>query len=93
VNNSVTDRAMLSVLDRSVDDLSLPHDTATRDLFELLDDNEDASHFTQEETVKCEEPVGSDVIIGADKYDPLDRVRIVLGKDVSLYIRLIPSTF
>ena len=56
-----------------------PHDTTTLDGFASL--NEDASHFTQDETLKDDEPVGKDDNIDVDKYDPLEKTRAVLGND------------
>jgi hypothetical protein len=56
-----------------------PHDITTPDGFESV--NDDASHFTHDETVKAEEPVGSDDNINVDKYDPLEKTSAVLGKD------------
>ena len=62
----------------ALDDVD-PHDTTTLDGFASL--NEDASHFTQDETVKDDEPVGKDDNIDVDKDDPLERTRAVLGND------------
>ena len=56
-----------------------PHDTTTLDGFASL--NEDASHFTQDETLNGDEPVGSVDNIDVDKYDPLEKTRAVLGND------------
>jgi hypothetical protein len=77
---SFTDSPTLSVFTKSEDVLASPHETITPEGFESL--NDDASHLTQEETVKGEEPVGRDDVIGVDKYDPLVRTSAVLGKDV-----------
>jgi len=41
--------------------------------------NEDASHFTQEETVNEDEPVGRLDKTGVDTYEPLERVRAAFG--------------
>jgi len=65
-----------------------PHETITPEGYESL--NDDASHLTQEETVKGEEPVGRDDVIGVDKYDPREIVRIEVGKEVSLTNCLMP---
>ena len=56
-----------------------PQDTTTLDGFASL--NEDASHFTQDETLNGDEPVGKDDNIDVDKYDPLEKTRAVLGND------------
>ena len=56
-----------------------PHDTTTLDGFASL--NEDASHFTQDETLNGKEPVGSVDNIDVDKYDPLEKTRAVLGNE------------
>ena len=62
----------------ALDDVD-PHDTTTLDGFASL--NEDASHFTQDETLNGDEPVGKDDNIDVDKYDPLEKTRAVLGND------------
>jgi hypothetical protein len=46
--------------------------------------NEDASHFTQEETVKGEEPVGRLEKAGVDTYEPLEKTKAELGYDEPL---------
>jgi len=49
----------------------------TLDGFDSLKD--EASHLTQDETVKGDEPVGRAAKIGVARYDPLERVRAALG--------------
>jgi len=56
-----------------------PQDTITLDGFASVSD--DASHFTHEETLNGDEPVGNEDNIEVDKYDPLERTRPLLGKD------------
>jgi hypothetical protein len=56
-----------------------PQETTTLDGFASL--NEDASHFTQDDTLNGEEPVGSVDSIDVDKYDPLEKTRAVLGNE------------
>jgi len=60
-----------------VDAPASPHDTTTSD--GLASVNEDASHFTQEETVKGEEPVGRLDKTGVDTYEPLATTRASFG--------------
>lgn len=64
-----------------------PHDTITPE--GELSLKEDASHFTQEETVKGEEPTGREDKLGVDTYDPLEKTNDELGKDDPLdeYVR------
>jgi hypothetical protein len=64
-----------------------PHDTITPE--GELSLKEDASHFTQEETVKGEEPTGREDNVGVDTYDPLEKTNDELGKDDPLdeYVR------
>jgi hypothetical protein len=64
------------------DSPTAPHATTTSDGFASV--NEDASHFTQEETVKAEEPVGRVDNKEFDTYDPLATTRAALGKEVEL---------
>ena len=45
-------------------------------------ENEEALHFTHDETVNDDEPVGSSGVKDADKNDPLERTRAVLGNSV-----------
>ena len=56
-----------------------PHDTITLDGFASVSD--DASHFTHEETLNEDEPIGKEDNIEVDKYDPLEKTRPLLGKD------------
>ena len=56
-----------------------PHDTITLDGFASVSD--DASHFTHEETLNGDEPIGNEDNSKVDKYDPLERTRPLLGKD------------
>jgi hypothetical protein len=55
-----------------------PHDTITLDGFASV--SEDASHFTQDETLNGDEPIGNEDNIEVDKYDPLEKTRPLLGK-------------
>jgi hypothetical protein len=57
-----------------------PQDTTTLDGFASL--KEDASHFTQDETVKAEEPVGRLDKTGVDKYVPFEIIKAAFGKEV-----------
>ena len=59
-----------------------PHATTTLDGFKSL--TEDASHFTQEDIVKGDEPVGNVDNKEVDKYDPLDTVIADEGYDDEL---------
>jgi len=54
-----------------------PHDTIT--LEGLASVNDDASHFTQEETLKAEDPVGRLDKRGVEIYEPLATIRAALG--------------
>jgi len=56
-----------------------PHDTITPDGFASV--NDDASHFTHEETLNGDEPTGNEDNIEVDMYDPLEKTRPRLGKD------------
>ena len=64
-----------------------PHDTITPE--GELSLKEDASHYTQEETVKGEDPSGREDNVGVDTYDPLEKTNDELGKDDPLieYVR------
>jgi len=59
-----------------------PHAITTLDGFTSL--NEDASHFTQEDIVKGDEPVGNEDNNEVDKYDPLDKIIADEGYDDEL---------
>jgi hypothetical protein len=78
-----------------VDSLLSPQAIATLD--GLVSVNKDASHFTQEETVKGDEPIGSEEDnddIDLDRYDSRERVRIFVGNDVALeYCKIPPVLF
>ncbi len=87
---SLTDSVTLSVLDKSEAALASPHDTATNDLFNVLEDeelldpfnpvsNDGIVHFTHDDTVKGDDPEGSDEVMGADRYDPREITRAILG--------------
>ena len=74
------------MLDKSEAALASPHDTATSDLFNVLEDDPfnpvsivGIVHFTHDDTVKGDEPEGSDDVMGADRYDPREIARAVLG--------------
>ena len=69
-----------------------PHDTITPE--GELSLKEDASHFTQEETVKGEEPTGREDNVGVDTYDPLEKTNDEPGKDDPLdeYVRPLELT-
>ena len=60
-----------------VDDPADPQDSTTPD--GLVSVNEDASHFTQEETLKAEDPVGRLDKRGVEIYEPLATIRAALG--------------
>jgi hypothetical protein len=60
-----------------VDTSLVPQYTMTLDGF--VSDNNDALHFTQEETVNGDEPVGRLRKRGVDMYDPREKVRDTLG--------------
>ena len=68
----------LALVDTSLE----PQDTSTPEGDESL--SEDASHFTQEETVKGEEPVGRLDKAGVDTYEPLEKTKAELGYDEPL---------
>ena len=75
----VTDKVAavrLALVDTSPDS---PHDTITPDGFASV--NDDASHFTHEETLNGDEPTGNEDNIEVDMYDPLEKTRPRLGKD------------
>jgi hypothetical protein len=59
-----------------------PQDSTTPD--GLASVNDDASHFTQEETLKAEEPVGRLDKRGEETYEPLATTRAALGYEVEL---------
>ena len=59
-----------------------PQDSTTSDGFASV--NEDASHFTQEDTLKAEEPVGRLDKRGEETYEPLATIKAALGYDVEL---------
>jgi len=66
-----------------LNDTSLaPQDITTFEGFTSVID--DASHFTQEETVKGEEPVGRLDKSGLVTYDPLETIKAVFGNEVEL---------
>jgi len=65
-----------------VDTPLAPQDTTTSDGFASV--NEDASHFTQEETVNAEEPVGRLDKRGVETYEPLATTRAAFGKELAL---------
>ena len=65
-----------------VDDPADPQDSTTPDGFASV--NEDASHFTQEETLKAEDPLGRLDNKGEETYEPLAIIRAALGYDVEL---------
>jgi hypothetical protein len=56
-----------------------PHANTTSDGFTSV--NEDASHFTQEDTLKADEPVGRLDRRGVEMYDPLATTRAAFGND------------
>jgi hypothetical protein len=64
------------------DSPTVPHATTTADGIASV--NEDASHFTHDETVKAEEPVGRLDKRGVDTYEPLATTRAAFGKDEAL---------
>ena len=68
-----------------------PQATTTPAKFESV--NEDASHFTQQETKNGDDPVGSDDNKGEDRYDPLEITIAVLGKEVELVEYEMPFEF
>ena len=55
-----------------------PQDITTLDGFASV--NDDASHFTHDETLNGEEPVGNDDKSKVDKYDPPEKTRAREGK-------------
>jgi len=65
-----------------VDAPPAPQDTTTSYGFASV--NEDASHFTQDETVNAEEPVGKLDKRGLETYEPLATTRAAFGKEVEL---------
>ena len=65
-----------------VDDPVDPQDSTTPDGFASV--NEDASHFTQEETLKAEDPLGKLDKRGEETYEPLATIRAALGYEVEL---------
>ena len=71
---------MMLVLDNACP--SDPQDITTLDGFASV--NEDASHFTQEETLKAEEPVGRLDKRGEETYEPLATIRAAFGYEVEL---------
>ena len=79
----VTDNVaeVMLVLD-DVDVPADPQDITTSDGFASV--NEDASHFTQEDTLKADEPVGRLDKRGVETYDPLATTRAALGYEVEL---------
>ena len=60
----------------------VPHAITTLEGFVSV--KEEASHFTQEETVKGDEPVGRVDKSGVEIYDPLEIVRAVFGNEEEL---------
>jgi hypothetical protein len=65
------------LVEDDVEDPADPQDMTTPDGFASV--NEDASHFTQEETVKGDEPVGRLDKSGLVTYDPLEIIKAVFG--------------
>jgi hypothetical protein len=64
------------------DDSADPQDITTSDGFASV--NEDASQFTQEETLKADEPVGRLDKRGVETYEPLATIKAALGYEVEL---------
>jgi hypothetical protein len=54
-----------------------PHEIRAPDGFASV--NDDASHWTQDETVNAEEPIGREGKRGADTYDPRETTSAELG--------------
>ena len=82
-NRSILVTASVAAVRLALVDTSLePQDTSTPEGDESL--SEDASHFTQEETVKGEEPVGRLDKAGVDTYEPLEKTKAELGYDEPL---------
>jgi len=65
-----------------VDDPADPQDNTT--LVGFASVNDDASHFTQEETLKAEDPLGKLDKRGVEIYEPLAIIRAALGYEVEL---------
>jgi hypothetical protein len=59
-----------------------PQDITTPDGFASV--NDDASHFTQEETLKAEDPLGRLDKRGEETYEPLATTRAAFGKELAL---------
>jgi hypothetical protein len=70
------------VIPALVDDPDDPQAITTSDGFVSV--NDDALHFTQEETVNGDEPVGRLGKRGVDMYDPREKVRDTLGYEEEL---------
>ena len=68
--------------DVDVDDPADPQDITTSDGFASV--NEDASHFTHEDTLKADEPVGRLDKRGVETYEPLATIKAALGYEVEL---------
>ena len=73
---------VIPVLVDDVDDPPDPQDITTSDGFASV--NEDASQFTQEETLKADEPVGRLDKRGVETYEPLATIKAALGYEVEL---------
>jgi hypothetical protein len=58
----------------------VPHASITLEGFVSV--KEEASHFTQDETVKGDEPVGRLDNRGVERYDPLETTNAAVGKEV-----------